>query len=284
MEGLDAAEDEEAAEEKDSGPKSYGTILEEEIFQGLHELKRPAKGLLLSGLSAGLDIGFSLFLMATVLTILGGDYGDPLTRILVANMYPIGFVFVILGRSELFTEHTTLAVFPVLGGRAGVDRLARLWALIYTSNVVGAAVFSLIAAWIGPAVGAFDAQAVAAIADKLVAPSWEVVLGSGILAGWMMGLLSWLISASQETISRILVVWLVTAGIGIAGLHHCIVGTVEVLTSVFLGGHTFADYGHFMLWSSIGNALGGTVFVAVIKYSHAVKGPAIPSRIFVERE
>lgn len=257
-------------------PKSYGTILEEEIFQGLHELERPAGGLFLSGLSAGLDIGFSLFLMATVLTVLGGDLSDPLTKILVANMYPVGFVFVIVGRSELFTEHTTLAVFPVLGGKARVGRLARLWGLIYASNLVGAAVFAALAAWVGPALGAVEVTAFGAIAEEMVAHDWPVMLGSAILAGWMMGLLSWTLAAAQETISRILLVWLVTAAIGLAGLHHCVVGTVEVLAGVFSGQQSLGQYGYFLLWATLGNALGGVFFVALVKYSHAIKGPMIP--------
>ena len=257
-------------------PKGYATILEEEIWQGLSEMERPTGGLALSGLSAGLDIGFSVLLMATVLTILGGDLGDPTTRLMVASMYPVGFVFVILGRSELFTEHTTLAVFPVLGGRASVTRLARLWAIVYAANIVGAAIFSALAAWIGPALGAFEPDAAHHIASKLTDHTALVILGSAVLAGWMMGLLSWLLSASRETVSRIIVVFLVTAAIGVAGLHHCVVGSVEVLVSVFLGGASMADFGHFLLWSSLGNAAGGVFFVAVIKYSHAVKGPTVP--------
>lgn len=270
---LDGGESEPKEPDK---PKSYDTILEEEIFQGLHELRRPAGGLFLSGLSAGLDIGFSLFLMGTLLTILGGDLSDPATRLLVANMYPVGFILVIVGRSELFTEHTTLAVFPVLGGKAGLGRLARLWVLVYVSNLMGAAVFAAIAAWIGPGLGAIDGDAFGRIAAEMVEHPWHVMTGSAVLAGWMMGLLSWTLAAAQETISRILLVWLVTAALGIAGLHHCIVGTVEVLAGVFSGRQTLGQYGYFLFWSTLGNAVGGVFFVAVVKYSHAIKGPLIP--------
>ena len=42
-------------------------------------------------------------------------------------MYAVGFIFVVLGRSELFTEQTTLAVLPVLNGRASVASLLRGW-------------------------------------------------------------------------------------------------------------------------------------------------------------
>ena len=66
----------------------------------------------------GLDVGFSLFLMAVMTTFAKGVLPDPIVRILVGNMYAVGFVFVVLGRCELFTEQTTLAVLPVLGGRA----------------------------------------------------------------------------------------------------------------------------------------------------------------------
>jgi formate/nitrite transporter FocA (FNT family) len=67
-----------------------------------------------------------------------------------------------------------------------------------------------------------------------------------------------------------LIVWLVTTGIGLAHLHHSIVGTVEVLAAVFAAqGVTLAEFGHFLLWATLGNAIGGLVFVALIKYGHA---------------
>lgn len=279
-----------ASERKDEGapesgdrqtPKSYGAILEEEIWQGLNELERPAGGLFLSGLSAGLDIGFSVFLMAAVLTALGGDPADPLTHFALANMYAVGFIFVILGRSELFTEHTTLAVFPVLGGRAGVGKLARLWGLVYASNVVGGAVFAAIMVAVGPSLGAMSEASFTAIAEELVRHGSFVIFTSAVLAGWLMGLLSWLLAAAQETISRIFFVWLIATGIGYLGLHHCIVGTVEVLGGVFasetLG---MAEFGRFLLWTTVGNAAGGAFFVGLVKYSHAVKGPTFPKRNF----
>jgi formate/nitrite transporter FocA (FNT family) len=89
-----------------------------------------------------------------------------------------------------------------------------------------------------------------------------------VLAGWMMGLLGWLVTSSQETISRIFIVILITFTIGAAGLHHCIVGSVEVFTGMLSSDSiTIVDYLRFLLWASIGNAVGGAVFVAILKYS-----------------
>ena len=85
-----------------------------------------------------------------------------------------------------------------------------------------------------------------------------------------MGLLSWLVAASRDTIGQIFIVWLVTFAIGFLHLHHCMAGTAEVLAGVFTGeGADLGDFGKFLLWSTVGNAAGGIVFVALIKYGHA---------------
>ncbi len=267
-----AENDKRTAEAGAEKQKPYGDILASEISQGLHELKREAGGLVFSGLSAGLDIGFSLFLMGVMLTTVQGQLPDGVTRILVANMYSVGFIFVVLGRSELFTEHTALAVFPVLSGQAGLGALSRLWALVYVSNLIGAATSAVLSVLIGPALNVIEPRVFGEIAISLVDhPVWVVLL-SGIMAGWLMGLLSWLLSASRDTISQVVIVWLITTAIGFGQLHHSIVGTVEVLAGVFADpGVTFGDFGHFLVWATLGNALGGVIFVAVIKYSHAVR-------------
>src|SRR3569623_1312012 len=187
--------------------KSYREILREEIEQGLREHQRPTKALLISGLSAGLDVSFSLFLIGVVYTLTAGEVSESGLRILTAAFYGIGFIFVVLGRSELFTEHTTLAVLPVLNRRSSMSSLARLWALVYIANLAGSAIFAALTSWIG-----------------------------------------------------------------LAQLHHSIVGSTEVLAGGF-GGHggTLGEYGATLLWATLGNAIGGVFFVAIIKYSHVMQ-------------
>lgn len=253
--------------------KPYTTILSQEITAGLQELERPARGLFMSSLSAGLDIGFSILLMAVMLTLAGGVFSRPLVEILVANMYAVGFIFVIFGRSELFTEHTTLAFLPVLDRRASVLQLARLWGIVYAGNLVGIGVFSALLAWIAPRMGIVEPAAFDDIAHRMLGHPWWVIFLSAVLAGWMMGLLSWLVTAGRDTISQVFFVWLVTTAIGFAGLHHCIVGSGEVLVALFGGsGVGWADYGRFLLFATLGNTAGGTFFVGLIKYAHVSAG------------
>lgn len=262
---------EQQEQEKQQEPqKSYETILEQEVRSGLTELERPAKGLLLSGLSAGLDVSFSLLLIAVMMTRVEGRLPEWAVEILVANMYTVGFLFVVLGRSELFTEHTTLAVLPVIAGRSGVGRLLRLWGLVYVSNLAGVAAFTAAAVLIAPALHIAEPPVFGKIAAQLVAPAPVVMFASAVLAGWLMGLLSWLVAAARDTISQVVMVWLVTITIGFLHLHHAVVGSAEVLSGVFSGqGATFADFVRFLAIATVGNMVGGGVFVALIKYGHA---------------
>jgi formate-nitrite transporter family protein len=260
-------------EQGEEAQKSYETILEQEITAGLTELERPALGLLLSGLSAGLDVSLGLLLMAVMRTLTEGTLSKPVSEILVALMYASGFLFVVLGRSELFTEHTTLAVMPVLDGRASLRQLGRLWGLIYVSNQAGAAAFAAFLAFLGPRLGVIEPRVFGEIASGLVDhPGWVILL-SGLLAGWLMGLLSWLVAASRDTISQIFIVGLVTTAIGLCHLHHAVAGTAEVLAGVFSGqGATMADFGKFLVWATLGNILGGVFFVALLKFGHIRSG------------
>jgi formate/nitrite transporter FocA (FNT family) len=277
MPGADDLEDPQARkqrqgeEEKGEEPqKSYETILEQEILSGLTELERPAGNLFLSGLSAGLDVSLSLLLMAVMRTLTEGELPHAVSEILVANMYAAGFIFVVLGRSELFTEHTTLAVLPVIDGRASLRQLGRLWGLVYVANLIGAAAFAAFLAFLGPRLGIIGPRVLGDIAADVVKPAWWLILMSGVLAAWLMGLLSWLVAASRDTIGQIFVVWLVAFAIGFGHLHHAIVGSTEVLAGVFSGqGATLADFWRFLLPTTVGNLLGGFIFVALIKYGHA---------------
>lgn len=265
--------------------RTYREILRTEMEGGLAELDRPAAGLLASGLSAGLDIGFSILLMATVATMAADGLPAPVLELLMANLYSAGFIFVVFGRSELFTEHTTLAVIPVLAGEASVSTLGRLWGLVYLSNLVGAALFSALLVLVGPALGITDPEVFRTIAEhKIAHPGW-VILMSALLAGWLMGLMSWLVSAGRDTIGQIFFVWLVAVSIGLGSLHHCIVGSVEVLVGVFSSGAIGAgDYAHFLGWTTAGNALGGVIFVAIMKYGHAIRGGPEPDDVKLDPE
>lgn len=249
--------------------KSYHTVLEQQVQEATEELERPAGGLMLSSVSAGLDLGFGPFLMAVALTLTSGEWSRPASELLTAGLYAVGFIFVVIGRSALFTERTTSAVLPVLARRAGVAQLMRLWLIVLAGNLIGAAAIGVLIAILGPSLGIVDVPALGQIAGKLVDKPWQVMLLSAVAAGWLMGLLTWMVTAARDTSAQVLLVWMTAFVIGLAGLHHSIAGTTEVLMAVFAGaGPDYGDYGRFIVWAVLGNAIGGSCFVALLKFGH----------------
>jgi len=250
-------------------PKKIDEILQEQIETAMHEHKRSHKGLFLSSISAGLEIGFSVFLMATLYTLFDGLIHPSAMHVLLAFAYPLGFIFVVIGRSELFTEHTTLAVIPVLNKNASVKSLLILWGIVYSGNIIGGFIFSYILSILPAQFDFLDYRSFGVLAENLISYPWHIILISGTLAGWLMGLLSWLVTSSQDTISRIVIVILITTVIGIGGLHHAIVGSIEIFAALIISKSvTLTDYLTVQLLATVGNLIGGVVFVALMKFSH----------------
>lgn len=247
--------------------KSYYTILQQELEQAERELHRARHSLFLSGVLAGLGVTLSVFLQAIVWSRFGG-LETPAAALVGASAYSVGFIVVIHARADLFTEYTTIALLPVLTGQVHVRRLARLWALIYAGNVLGAVIMALLTSTLGPSLGVVDEEAFRALAGHLIHHSALVTFGAAVLAGWLMGLLSWLVTAGRDTIGQIFFVWLLTGAIALGHLPHSISGLADVLSGVLTTDQMgIADLGRFVVWTTSGNAIGGILFALLIRWS-----------------
>jgi formate/nitrite transporter FocA (FNT family) len=255
---------------KSDKPKGARQILQEQIETGIGEYNRTGFSLFLSAFAAGLEIGFSLLLMGALYTLYAGRVDDSSLHLVISLSYSLGFIFVMMGRSELFTEHTALAILPVLNNQESLKKLGKVWVLVYFGNIIGGYIFSLMIVYLGPKIGFVSLDAFHHLATDLVDHSGTTIFYSGILAGWMMGLLGWLWTSAQETIGRIFIIVMITSVIALGGLHHCIIGSIEVFSGLLSGqGVNASDYIKFQSWATLGNALGGVVFVAILKFSHA---------------
>jgi formate-nitrite transporter family protein len=252
--------------------KSYRTTFQQEVAQAIEELDRPSSGLFLSGLTAGFGIGTSVLLISVVLSQGRGAIPEVVLSFFLANAYSVGFVIVILANTDLFTEYTTIAILPVLTGDANLRALARLWGLVYAANLIGGVIFAALLVTMGPEVGAIDEVVFAELARELSRHQWWVILISGGIAGWLMGLMSWLVAAGRETVSQILFVWVVAGAIGFGHLHHSIVGGIELFAAAFLQQVSLLDVGRVMLLTTAGNVAGSVTFAVLIRYSLLVGG------------
>ncbi|BAQ67706.1 putative transport protein [Rhodovulum sulfidophilum] len=232
--------------------------------EGAHELNRPASALALSGLTAGLAIGFSVLSEALLRTHLP----DAPWRPLIENIgYSVGFVLVILGQLQLFTENTITAVCPVLDDpRPRVfASLARLWSLVLATNLIGAAAFG----WVLHAGTVYEPElraAVVALSDHATGYGWWETAVRGIGAGWLIAALVWVKPNARN--SELLLIVVVTYLIALADFSHVIAGTTEAAVMVYSGGMSvFEALGGFVLPALVGNILGGTVFFTLLTYA-----------------
>ncbi|MGF1461568.1 MAG: formate/nitrite transporter family protein [Maricaulaceae bacterium] len=239
-------------------------ILEIVRKEGQEELARKFGPLWWSGLAAGLSAGFSMVAAGLMTAALPpGDW----TRPLIAIGYTAGFLIVILGRQQLFTENTITALIPVLSRRHWADfkAIARLWAIVLSANLVGAAIFALVVAQ-GGLFGEAPLAAFRDIGSHLVEVGPARNFAGGIAAGWLIAALVWILPSAPE--NRFLVVFFMTWLIGLGEFAHIIVGSVEVFFSLFSGDSSLIEIAlRFMGPALAGNIIGGSAVFTLITYA-----------------
>ncbi len=244
--------------------KTPAEILEGVIEDGRKELRRGSTGLAFSGLAAGLNISFSAIALAVIGSLTGG------IGLAAIAAYPIGFLIVVLGRAELYTENTVTPVSVVLTDHSKFLNMLRLWAIVFVFNIIGVIAFAFVFAYGGILSPAATELLLGEVVTKMENGFWEVTL-KAVIGGWLVALIAWLVAASQDTISQIFFTWSLVLLIPATGLAHCIAGSAEVLITVFEGETSWAEYlGRFLVPATLGNTIGGLVLVTLLNYGQVV--------------
>lgn len=257
-----------AVDRPKSGTRFSATEIHDNVFGSAEdEAKRPTRSLLWSAVAAGLVMGFSF--LATAFASYVVPEPEHLRRFAIAAAYPTGFIFVVMGRSELFTENTLRPVVPLLHyrDRPHLRALGRMWGLLLLGNLVGAFIF----AWIFGRTEAIDPvlrPSLDAVAAEAASGTFAEVFYLAIFAGWLIALLAWLLASTHNTAAQIAIIWLTTAAIGAFGFKHSIVGAIEAFYRAFTGSASWGDMiGNFIVPALLGNAVGGVVLVALLNYA-----------------
>lgn len=262
----------EKSESENNDVKSQGEIMHQQISDGQETFDKTAVSIWISSFSAGLEIGFSYLLISVLYTFLEGKVSEAANFKLMALVYPVGFMLIIGGKSILFTEKTSLLMLPVLNKKRSISTLLKTWLIVIFGNLIGGFLMAFIIVWLGPRLDIIEIETFEAIAVHVTKYDNWAILISAMLAGWLMGLLSWLLTAAKESISRIVVVFIITGALAFVGLHHSIVGNIEVFAGLITSSKiTTMDYLSFQGIALLGNAIGGSFFVAILKYSAFVK-------------
>jgi formate/nitrite transporter FocA (FNT family) len=258
---LDERERKQASERAPVGPLVIHEIIRE---QGQTELDRSFTGLSLSAFAAGLSIGFSFVGEAY---LQAGMPDAPWRRLVAAFGYTLGFLIVILGQQQLFTETTLTALIPALTRRDLATLLStlRVWAIVLVFNLLATVLFG--AALTLPHL--IPPETITAMNDIALHVLREPPLQVGIkaiAAGWLIGLTVWLLPGAGP--SRPLIIILLTYMIALCQFPHVIAGAVESAYAVISGQAGLSAYFlHFLFPTLIGNTIGGTALVALLNHA-----------------
>ena len=231
--------------------------------EGEEELARPTLSLAISGLIAGLAIGFSVICEA----ILQAYLPDAPWRHLVESLgYTVGFLIIILARLQLFTENTITPVLPVLLAPklSAVLRTGRLWAIVLVANVVGCFIFASFLVFTKPLPPQVFAATLSISHHMMENDIWQMFV-RGIFSGWLIAALVWMMPSAEN--AKFWIIILITYVIAAGSFTHVVAGSMEAFLLVLHGDLTLVGMVlEFFLPVLAGNIMGGTVLFALLSY------------------
>jgi formate/nitrite transporter FocA (FNT family) len=260
--GLDSEKDAPQSKQRDLDRPTAVDIYEQVSRNARRELQRPARALAISGIVGGLTMGLTGLSVSVITALLGGS---SVAQFVALLFYPMGFMAVILGRGQLFTENTLYPVALILAERRHFLSTARLWAIVFPSNVAGAFLFALLAART-KALQPATLHALVDLGTQAANPTMRHVFWSGVVGGWMIAMVAWLVSGSHSITGSVAVIWALAFIVGVGHFAHCIATSGEILAAVLSHGVSAGGYFRWLLAATSGNIVGGVVLVTLLEY------------------
>jgi formate-nitrite transporter family protein len=262
----DSQKGDESGSQKELSRPSAKEIYVEVAGNARDELKRSALSLGISGFAGGLFMGLSGLGVA----IASASLGPSAASLFIAQMfYPLGFVIVILGRAQLFTENTLYPVALSLAERKHVKNMLRLWVIVLPANIAGAGAFALLAART-PALKPEFLMQLVQIGEEAVHRTPSSIFWSAVVAGWVIAMVAWLVSASHTVTGSVMVIWALTFVIGLGHFAHCIAGSGEALVAVLAHQAAWREYIQWLALAVAGNMCGGVLIVTLLEYGQVI--------------
>lgn len=281
----------EAIDRAESGAPAAGKAVRDrfssdEIFQRViasadEEIASRSRELFFSGLAAGFAITLTFLANATATALY------PENDLLAAVLYPIGFVYIVMGRYQLYTENTLPPVALVLTRLASFPLLGRVWGVVLAGNVVGAALGVFVLAHAG-VFSPESTHAATEIGREGIHTGWWALFFKALFAGWIVAGVVWLDHAARDSVTRFLLVYLAFYSISALGLYHVVVTAADAMYLLFTGSvGLFPAVFDFWVPVLLGNTIGGVFLVALVNYAQigdrhfpdlATRGPELGTR------
>jgi len=248
----------------ESGEVVPGRFSSDEVFQRIvadadHEITSGSRELFFSALAAGFAITITFLLYAS----LSASTDSPVLAVL---LYPLGFIYIIIGGYQLYTENTLPPVALTLERLASLPALVRHWSIVLAGNFVGGAIGAVVLAHGGVFEPAAAEYALGLAENGIETPVTDLFFKAAF-AGLIVAGVVWMDFAARDTISRIAVIYLAFLAIPLGNLFHVVVSFTEVVYTVLAGDLALTTgLFEFVLPVLVGNTVGGILLVTVVNY------------------
>lgn len=250
-------------------------IYERTKEEGKRRLARPAIEETSTALAAGFDIVVGIVVMGLLIRFTQRQFGSEVAHVFGAMGFGIAFVFLIVGRAELFTENflVPLAGLDDEDENSSWTNLAKLWLISPFANVVGGLIVILIVTT--HSVLPFGTGRVLVdVAETLHANGWLALFMNAVFAGALITAMTWFIEGQATMLPRMIVAWIVGFILALGSLNHVIVVTLELIMGYRFGADDYAWT--FILWNFLvaagGNIVGGIGLVTLNRLTQGRSG------------
>ena len=234
---------------------------------------------LIRGFMAGLFIAVGGAL-ATVCSTGTGAIAPGIKSLIAGSVFPVGLIAIVLTGMELFTGDAMLMPMAALHKKVTWGRVLNGWLWVYLGNFVGS-IFWAYLMTVGPLSKGGSAELTAsgvsaiAIAEAKILPymaAGQMGLWSAFMKGLACNLLVnvaiLLAFSSKSMIGKFFGIWFPIMAFVSSGFEHSVANMYFIPTGIFLGANV--TWGQFIVWNlipvTIGNIVGGMVFIGVIYY------------------
>lgn len=249
-------------------------IYERTKEEGARRLSRPVLEEMSTALAAGFDIAAGIMVMGLLIHFTEPHFGREVAHVIGALGFGIGFVFLVVGRGELFTENFLVPI-------AGLDHedegstwrnLLKLWSISPIFNVIGGLVIILILTT-HSVLPYGTGLALEKVAYTIHANGVLALFMSAVFAGALITAMTWFIEGQATMLPRIVVAWVCGFILALGGLNHVIVITLELIFGYRYGAHFNWAFivGNFGI-AALGNFVGGVGLVTLNRLTQGRAG------------
>lgn len=239
---------------------------------GAKRLKRPVIGDAITAFTGGMSVAFGAVAMVVAASSVDGSIDSPSTALFLGALaFPVGFIILLVGKTELFTENFLLPVAAVLKGRGDLRQLGSLWLVTLAFNLLGALLFAILISR-DQVLSPGPAEEMIALATHTIEYEIWTAFIKALFAGWLMTTLTWLLVAAVGFGPRMAVIWVIGTLIVLGQFNHVIISAVEIFIAMFLGADiTIGDwFTRNFVPALVGNIIGGLVFETLLQYTQSL--------------